>query len=66
MNEKHKIKISSQPNYFEEAVFLVVKAAQWQGDFNKEDFHLIERSEHFVKTQEESEKIGRASCRERV
>lgn len=53
MNKKHKIKTSNKPNFFEEAIYLAVNAAQWEGDFKKEDFHLIKESERFIKTQEE-------------
>ncbi|NLJ89555.1 MAG: winged helix-turn-helix transcriptional regulator [Clostridiales bacterium] len=56
MNNKYKVKLSDKPNFFEEAVQLAIKAAQWEGDFQKEDFHLVSNEEGFKKSVEEIDK----------
>lgn len=49
MKKKYKVKLSPKVNYFEEAIFLAVKAAQWEGDFSLEEFHLVDNEEAFKK-----------------
>ncbi|NMB43004.1 MAG: winged helix-turn-helix transcriptional regulator [Clostridiales bacterium] len=56
MSSKYKINLSDKPNFFEEAIHLVIKAAQWEGDFIKEDFHLVSNEDGFRKSVEEIDK----------